>query len=140
MGHLYGFGSEMYKKQISKINGYVETVISHLKDKGVYDNTYIILTTDHGAQFNTTWHGEWNDENIHIPWYIVGPNVKKGYQINRFVRNADTPSTILDIFGYPPNENWRGVSVAEVFTSSNLKNYSLNITNSSELRFLYSPK
>lgn len=114
-GHDSGFCNDNYIDRLSSINKGIETLITELKTLGIYNNTYIITTTDHGATYQKTWHGNQNDSNLIIPYYIVGPNIKKGYELKELVKNDDTSPTILHIFGYQPNEIWRSRVIFEAF-------------------------
>jgi hypothetical protein len=114
-GHEKGFDNEEYRQYVGKINNFIEIIFDELKYHGIFDSTYIIITADHGVQPQTKWHGEWNDINIHIPWFIKGPNIKKNYQIKSKIKNADTAPTIMHIFGFEPSNIWRSKVVNEIF-------------------------
>lgn len=117
-GHLEGFCSDKYIDRVSLINGYIMDIINKLKSEGIYDNTYVIVTTDHGANKNSHSHGFQNDDNLIIPYYVIGPNIKKANNITSLVRNYQTPATIMKMFGYAPNENWRGEVISEIFADA----------------------
>lgn len=122
IGHITEFCSNDYTQQLATISSYINEVIETLKTEGIYDNTYIIITSDHGSNPDQKNHGMQTDSNLLIPWWISGPNIKKNYEIEQLVRNYDTPATILKLFGYESNELWRGKSVSSVFqAASNLK-------------------
>jgi hypothetical protein len=112
-GHIYGFCSQEYIDRISAINKFIEILIDELKANGIYENTYIIIATDHGAEYLKPWHGEWDDDNITIPWYIVGPNVKKKYELKSKFNTIDIPAIIMHLFGYSPNPLWRSKTITE---------------------------
>jgi predicted AlkP superfamily pyrophosphatase or phosphodiesterase len=121
-GHMFGFCSPEYIDRISNINKYVEILLDELKGNGIYDNTYIIITTDHGAEYMKPWHGEWDDDNLHVPWYIVGPDVKKNYMIKAKFNDIDIPATIMNLFGYKGNPFWRSTPITEFLNGKgNLK-------------------
>jgi predicted AlkP superfamily pyrophosphatase or phosphodiesterase len=118
-GHLFKFCSQEYIDRITNINSHIEKVILELKNSKIYENTYIILTSDHGASFMKNWHGEQDDNNIMIPFYMVGPGIKKNYELKDLVKNQDVAPTVLQLFGYSPNKLWRSRAINEAFESQN---------------------
>jgi arylsulfatase A-like enzyme len=105
-------------------------LITELKNLGLYDNTWIVITGDHGDLFST-WHdyshhfiiktrfghGETHyDEEINVPWIIKPP--KKYDFPNQFVKGQQslvslTP-TLLSLVGIPyQKEGMRGIDYSE---------------------------
>ena len=66
----------------------------YLREKGVYDNTRIILVADHGrdlGQFNISCNGE--DMEFFMPLLMVKDFEAKGFSISEdFMTNGDTPT------------------------------------------------
>jgi arylsulfatase A-like enzyme len=92
-----------YYGLISKIDHYVGQLIDHLKSTGVYDNTLIILTSDHGELLGDRYlFGKrgYFDESYHIPLIIRDPdassNVTRGRVIDKFTESVDVMPSILD--------------------------------------------
>jgi hypothetical protein len=116
-GHTSGFCSDKYIDNLSKINTFIQIIFDELKNQEIYENTYVIIATDHGADNLQPWHGEWNDENLQVPLFIKGPNVKKNYNIQSNIMNIDIPSTIIKFFNSNPNPIWRGNVINEIFVT-----------------------
>lgn len=114
-GHLKKFCSDEYVDRISAINNHIEGIFDHMKKAGIYNNTYVILTTDHGGEYMKNWHGMQNDDNLQVPFYIIGPGIKKGYRLTNVVKTEDVTPTILHLFGYSLNRLWRSKVVVEAF-------------------------
>ena len=85
-------------------------VLDKLKEKGVYDETIVIYTTDHGCHFQTKTNekapGGQDDYKrscyesvIHIPLIIRGPGFAAGAIDNRLVSLMDIPKTIIEAAG-----------------------------------------
>ena len=77
-----------------------------LKSLGLYEDTMIILTSDHGEEFYE--HGSWQhghtlyDESIKVPLIVKFPGSRyKGRRVLPLVRLFDIAPTILDICGVP---------------------------------------
>ncbi len=84
-------------------------LVKKLKDEGIYDQTMIIITSDHGDEFFD--HGGWQhshtlyNELIRVPLIIKFPYQKfKGKKITRNVRLIDIAPTILDVLKFNPEK------------------------------------
>ena len=78
-----------YMKELEYLDSQLGVLINTLKKSGLYDNTLIIITADHGQAFNEHGHMYHDtflyDEIIRVPLIIKYPNGKKfekknGYQ------------------------------------------------------------
>lgn len=114
-GHAKSFCSDTYIDRISAVNKHMSDIFDHLKKENIFENTYIMITSDHGATNLSHFHGDQTDDNLLVPWWIIGPKVKSGYEIKAKIKNADTSPTIIKILNLSPNEFWRSKSVNEVF-------------------------
>jgi predicted AlkP superfamily pyrophosphatase or phosphodiesterase len=48
--HLFGWCSFFYLWQISVLDHYIGNILNSLKNKGILDDTYVLLTADHGGR------------------------------------------------------------------------------------------
>lgn len=115
-GHSYGHGSPEYIEAVKKTDQLLGELIAKLKKAGLYETTYILLTSDHGG----IGHGHGGDtpEEVNIPWILAGPGVKQGHhinQVNTVVNTFDTAPTIAKILGIQANSCWTGKVIDEVF-------------------------
>jgi predicted AlkP superfamily pyrophosphatase or phosphodiesterase len=120
-GHIEGFCSQDYIDRVSNVNRFIHMLLDELKDKGVLENTFVILCADHGAENGTKWHGEWDDDNLTVPFFVMGPGVKKGYQIKSYMNNLDIPATVLNLMGLTPNPLWRSKPIIDFLNKNKLK-------------------
>jgi predicted AlkP superfamily pyrophosphatase or phosphodiesterase len=118
MGHAEGFCSESYIKRLTALNVIIEDIFTHLRTIGMMEDTHIILTSDHGAEYLTNWHGGQDNDNLFVPWVVMGPDVKKNYNIETKVRNYDTTPTVMKILGLKPHPLWRSRAVEDIFTTT----------------------
>jgi len=79
-------------------------LVARLKELGIYDNTLLIITSDHGEEFDE--HGGWlhgrtvYDELIRVPLVIKFPDsAYKGVQIENKCRLIDIMPTVLETAG-----------------------------------------
>jgi arylsulfatase A-like enzyme len=81
----------------------IKLIISHLKELGIYNNTLIIITADHGeslGEHSILGHGpHFYNEMIHIPLIIRVPLFQRGKKINGFAQSIDIMPTILELLG-----------------------------------------
>ncbi len=81
----------------------VGALTAKLKALGIYDDTLIVLTSDHGEEFYE--HGSWEhghalyDESLKVPLIVKFPGSKfRGKRVGSFVRLVDVMPTIMEAF------------------------------------------
>ncbi len=76
----------------------IGALVAKLKEKGVYENTIIIVTSDHGAtRFGKTTIYE---TGVRVPLMMHWPNgIKPGLIYNELVQGIDYAPTFLDLAG-----------------------------------------
>jgi arylsulfatase A-like enzyme len=100
-------------------------VIEALKEKGLYDNTTVIYTSDHGCHFRTRLGectpGGYDDykrnsfENtIRIPLLIKGEGFVPGAEEHRVVSNINLPITLMSIAGCTIPDEVHGRSLQHI--------------------------
>ena len=100
--HLKGNYKEQYPDYLAAIESLDDNLgklIETLKKKGIYDNTTIIYTSDHGCHFktrNAEYKRSCHDASIHIPLVIKGNEFEKGKIENKMVSLIDLPPTLLN--------------------------------------------
>jgi len=105
-----------YDGEIAYVDSAMGTFFRQLKASGVYDNTLIALTADHGESLGA--HGEDThgifvyDETIHVPLLIKLPRgATVGERIEDRVELADIVPTILGSIGVPVPAKVQGQSL-----------------------------
>lgn len=96
-----------YQALITEADHNLGRIIATLKAQGRYDETLIVVTSDHGEQLGD--HYLWGkigfyDESFHIPLIIKPPKswkVRGGRQVTEFTESVDLMPTILDGLGLP---------------------------------------
>jgi glucan phosphoethanolaminetransferase (alkaline phosphatase superfamily) len=82
--------TDFYDDTIRDFDSYVGEIIDRLKAKGQFDNTILIIYTDHNKEFKV-------DERI--PLIMHFPGGKDAGEITMNVQNMDIAPTILDYLG-----------------------------------------
>jgi arylsulfatase A-like enzyme len=96
-----------YNSAINYVDYQINRLISFLKDFGLYDNTLIVFTGDHGDNLMRndifTGHSGLYEEVIHVPLILMGKGLSEGKKINSFVQHIDIVPTILEILKINPS-------------------------------------
>lgn len=79
-------------------------LVAKLKSLNIYDETMIVLTSDHGEEFFE--HGSWEhghalyDESLKVPLIVKFPGSNfRGKRVDPFVRLIDIMPTVMDVYG-----------------------------------------
>ena len=109
----------LYDGGVSKFDDCVRRVVEQLKATGQYENTIILVTSDHGDDLfepNCTFgHGicfNGGDQNSNVPCVLKVPGME-GHprRIPKIVRTLDFAPTILDLCSIPRDIRMEGVSL-----------------------------
>lgn len=112
-GHNIGHNIQPYFDQVAKNDVLLGKILQAVKDAGMWDNTIILLTADHGGI--KKGHGGKTMEEMQIPWIIRGPGVAKNKEISGSVMTYDTAATLAWIFGLKTPQVWIGRPVKDAF-------------------------
>ncbi|MCB0629250.1 MAG: family 78 glycoside hydrolase catalytic domain [Saprospiraceae bacterium] len=103
-----------YYRMIAGIDREIGKIRQKLEEKGMADNTIIILMGDNGYFLGERQlAGKWlmYDNSIRVPLIIYDPHSKQHRDLNNMALNIDVPATILDIAGVPAPAVWQGKSL-----------------------------
>ncbi len=104
--------------EIEYLDEHLGKLFSELKKSGIYQNSFIIFTSDHGEEFEEHggwWHGfSLYQEMLHIPLIIKVPERLKSsensnIQVTQMVRAIDIPATILECAGAEIPHSFQGI-------------------------------
>ena len=117
--HFKGNYNEEYADYLSAINRIdynLGRLIDKLKEKGIYEETVIIFTSDHGCHFktrNSEYKRSCHDSSIHIPLVIRGGDFRGGWTDNRLVSLIDLPATLLSLADIDIPAYFRGFDLCD---------------------------
>lgn len=103
-----------YYRMISGIDLEIKKIREKLKEKGLDENTVIIVMGDNGYFLGERqFAGKWlmYDNSIRVPLIVYDPRVKKHQDIDEMVLNIDIPHTIADLAGVKAPKTWQGKSL-----------------------------
>jgi len=128
MGHQYGHNSPQYREAIENADYHIGRLVENLKELGVYDNTLIVITPDHGITGTSHGYGYETDMRVFSVWH--GPGVKQGYEMADSIyipasatydetyvahRIIDIAPTMTELVGVRPPENAEGEVIRQIF-------------------------
>ena len=103
-----------YVSAINRLDYNVGRLVDTLKEKGIYENTLIVYTSDHGCHFKTR-NGEYkrscHDSSIHVPLVIGSGAVKEKQTVDSLVSLIDLPPTLLQLAGIEIPDTYSGRAV-----------------------------
>ncbi len=93
-----------YAADISVIDHAVGKMVDALRRKGLFDNTWIVYTSDHGEMAGS--HGLMSkcvlyQPAVRVPLVIRPPGGRPGGVVDSLVEHLDVPATLRDIAGAP---------------------------------------
>jgi alpha-L-rhamnosidase len=106
-----------YYRMIKGVDMEIAKIRAKLKEKGLDENTVIILMGDNGYFLGERQlAGKWlmYDNSVRVPLVVYDPRVKKHLDIDMMALNIDVPATILDLAGVQQPESWHGKSLMPV--------------------------
>ncbi|MDO5977354.1 alkaline phosphatase family protein [Flavivirga spongiicola] len=120
-GHKYGHGTPQFYKEVEVTDTAIGNVINALKEAGIFEQSIIIVTADHGGLGKD--HGEETMNELEIPWIISGPGIVKNKRIDVPVNTYDTAATVAHIFNCEQPFAWIARPVLDAFSNSNEKEH-----------------
>lgn len=106
-----------YDAGIHAMDATLGSLFEELKQRAVYDDALIIVTSDHGEEFGehgwVGWHAHsLYDELLHVPLVVRIPMAKfAGIRVGHQVSGLDIAPTILALAGLEAPESFQGTSL-----------------------------
>lgn len=99
----------------------IESMINQLKRLNLYENTYIVFTSDNGyhlGQFSMPFDKRQPYEtDIRVPFIVTGPKIKSKHVVEHPISLIDIAPTILDWAGIETPDDIDGQSFATLVNS-----------------------
>ena len=109
-----------YDSAIAEIDYHLGQFLEELEQRGLAENTMLIIGSDHGeslfykeaGQVRYMHSGNWLNERVcRVPLLIKLPGQTKGERIQTFVQQFDVAPTVLDVLKIEAPKEWPGRSV-----------------------------
>lgn len=105
-----------YLGQCHSIDENVGRLVDALQEHGLWENTVLVYTSEHGSHFrtrNAEYKRSCHDSCTHIPLHIHGPGFNTGSRITETVSLMDIPTSLLDCAGLSKPEGFQGDSIKQ---------------------------
>lgn len=104
-GHAEGWMSPAYLAALSRADHMVGQVVAWVREKGMWDQTLLIVSADHGGSGKT--HRSENESDMVIPWIASG-GVARGKHLPDRAMIHDIAPTVLAALGLPIPDGCEG--------------------------------
>ncbi len=113
---------DLYDGSVRRFDDEVRTIIHHLRDCNLHENTIIVVYSDHGMEFfeHNTW-GQGNsavgEASPRVPMLLVDPRRQGSGVDTRVIRTIDIAPTLLDLCGLEIPVSMDGVTLTPYLDS-----------------------
>lgn len=112
-GHGEGHDTPGYYTKLKDLDDQIGEIIQAAKEAGIYDNSIIIVTSDHGGI--NKGHGGMSMMEMETPFIIAGKGIQQGGEFQESMMQFDVAPTIASIFHLDQPQVWVGRSMKQVF-------------------------
>jgi predicted AlkP superfamily pyrophosphatase or phosphodiesterase len=120
VGHAKGWGSAEQLEAMAGADKSVGIVIDALKSAGIFEDTLVIISADHGGSGKS--HGKDDPRSRYIPWIAVGPGIRKNLDLTSYreltVHTEDTFATACRFLGLPMPEGTQGKPIRQMMAAN----------------------
>ena len=109
----------LYDRGIAYVDHWMGELIDGLRERELYDETIVVLTSDHGEEFFE--HGRlehsfsYYEEMLKVPLIVRVPGVRQGVVVDQTVGLVDVLPTLLDWLEIPEPDGLQGRSLRPWF-------------------------
>ena len=112
IGHTVGWYTDDYMKELTHLDGILESIVTACDKAGILESTLFIITSDHGGHKKT--HGQAVMSDLETPFIMFGPGIKAG-MIEDPLMQYDVAAILADYLHLDIPKGWRGRSPADIF-------------------------
>jgi arylsulfatase A-like enzyme len=137
----------LYDGEVAHLDYCMGMLLNHLKAAGMYENTLIIVTSDHGEELwehRSIGHNSLYDEVVRVPLIIKLPEEMDQKRIDHVIQGSiDIFPTVLDVLEIPsplqvqgnsllplvenPSKKWRNEAYSERLSGWNSNEYGIAV-------------
>ena len=113
VGHTKGWYGKEYMDRQKELDKGVGMIVQALKDAGIYDDTVIVLSSDHGG--TGRGHGNFTTLELETPLIVAGEGIRQHHEITAPMMQYDTAAILADLLGLEIPADWRGRPFPEIY-------------------------
>jgi hypothetical protein len=112
-------GMQRHLYQLGLVDVLLGRLFERMEETGVWDETMVILLSDHGASFEPGEHRRWpeddnRDDLYRIPLFVKYPGQTEGIVVDEPVFPIDLVPTIVDVLGVETTWEFDGMSLLDI--------------------------
>ena len=113
--------TRVYDAEVASVDARIRELFAALEQRGVLRNALVIVTADHGEEFNehgVIGHGmTLYEPAIRVPLIVVVPGAAHGAVVDEVVSLVDVAPTVLEVAGIAPPPAFEGRSLRPLLAS-----------------------
>ena len=114
----------LYDREIAYVDYWIGRLLDGLRERELYDDAVIVLTSDHGEEFlehSGLEHGySYFEEMLRVPLVVRVPSEGTGRSVGQQVGLVDLLPTLLEALGLPPVAPVQGRSILPLLRGEDL--------------------
>jgi arylsulfatase A-like enzyme len=120
--HYLTLARDCYDNCLSYLDERLGELFGELQKRGVFDRTWVVITSDHGEGFGEHGLFQHGDSlystETHVPLLIVPPTSTRGWGgvVRETVTLRDLPATVVDVVGLARRAPFPGTSLARLWS------------------------
>ena len=145
--HVWRQRRATYYGLITEIDDHLGRLFDFMKTKGLWDNTLILFTSDHGEYVGDHWMFEkelFYDEAYNVPFIVRDPRAEadatRGMVSEDFVESLDALPTFLEAGGIDIPEAIQGRSLGAILRDERPGDWRLEVYADWDFRFYWTSK
>lgn len=116
----------VYYGMCTKVDMLIGRVLSAIEEEGLFENTVILFTTDHGdfaGQYGLMekWDTAMQDCIMHVPAMLRAPGLPAGQRVDSLTEHTDLAPTVLELLGVEPDWGIHGESLLPIIRGDKRK-------------------
>jgi arylsulfatase A-like enzyme len=123
-----------YLNALAELDRQLGRFFNALRERGLAEDTIVIITGDHGQAFGAPHNGHYHSgnlyqEDVRVPFVVWSPGLFKKAEISDAVGgHVDLAPSVLDLVGVSPPAGWQGRSLLAP-TSAQARTYFFGMRN-----------
>jgi len=107
-GHSRGALYEEYRQKIEEADRLVEEFVGWMDQRGMMDDTTLIVCADHGQADGIGGHGHLDEGERYVPFFLHGPAIERGKRVQEKHSLVSVAPTLAYLLGSPYPTHSRG--------------------------------
>lgn len=112
-GHSQGVLYDEYLQKIAEADKLIEEFVGWLENRGMMNNTTVIICADHGQADGIGGHGHLDEGERYVPFFLHGPSIRQGHRIDEKHSLISMAPTLSYLLGAPYPSHSRGSVLTE---------------------------